>query len=160
MMMKNRACCHNLGHLILRVGVGAGLLYHGIMKLGASEQMMGFVGWAAHKVWLTFLSTDVWFQIARAIEIGAGGALILGIFTPVAAFLGMLVLLFAANSKWWALQKAELDFAYILTLLSLTLTGGGRYSIDGRCKWRKYCKDGKCDDKAMKDGCCGDGGCC
>lgn len=145
--------CISRGLLVLRVAVGAGLMYHGIAKLGANEQMINFVGGAAHKVGLTFLSTDVWFQIARAVEIGGGALLILGLFTQVAAFLGLLVLLFAANSKGRAIARAELDYAYIAMLLTLVMTGAGRFSLDAlickaRCKNDKY-------GSAMKDGCCG-----
>lgn len=132
--MKHSRICRDTGLLILRVGVGAGLLYHGLMKLGAPEQMVTFVGSAAHSVGLTFLSVETWFRIARAAEIVAGVGLILGIFTSAMAALGLIVLLFAANSKGRALQKAEMDFAYIVMLLTLAFAGGGKYSLDGvRC---------------------------
>lgn len=156
--MKHCSNCTSWALLLLRVAVGAGLIYHGVAKLGASEQMINFVGGAAHKVGLTFLSTDVWFQIARAVEIGGGALLVLGLFTKVAAFLGLLVLLFAANSKGRDIQRAEMDFAYIAILLSLVMAGGGRYSLDAlMCKKDKY-NNGMCATDAKND-CCG-GGCC
>jgi len=157
--MKHMWWCRSTGLLILRVGVGAWLLYHGILKLGASEQMVTFVWSAANNVGLTFFSVETWFQIARAAEIVAGIGLILGIFTSLAAVLWLLVLLFAANSKGRSIQKAEMDFAYIIMLVSLAFAWGGKYSLDGllchkHCASESCCSTGGgscCKDKPMME---------
>lgn len=82
----------------IRILLGIAMLYFGGMKIGASPEMMAFVGGAAHKFGLTFLSTTVWFWIAVVGELLAGALLLTGHWAKVGALLTLIIMAFAVNA--------------------------------------------------------------
>lgn len=139
----------DLGLLLLRVGLGAWLVVHGLRKafgwwgggngLEAFERTLAAVGYQ-HAGPLTY--------VAVVVEIGAGVLLVLGLFTPLAAGAAVGYLL---NSLAVAVaaQKVHGYFPYFqpdgheylvsMTVLAaaLTLTGPGRYGFDAGRGWAR-----------------------
>lgn len=122
----------DLGLLILRVGIGAFLMTHGVPKL-----MKGPAGWeglgdSMGMFGIHFLPT-LWGFMAAAAE-GIGGLLlVLGLFFRPATLLVLFTMFVAAYShlsKGDALSKTELSIIYGIAALSLFILGPGRYSID------------------------------
>ena len=107
--------------------------------------MADIVGGAAHSLWLTFLSTEVWFNIVKYVEVIGWAFLVLGLWTCLSALVLFVVMLVATNTKGRSLDKSELELLLAGILLALMFTGGGRYALTG-CRKHKgcHCKDGKC----------------
>ena len=87
-----------------------------------------------------------------AVEMLFGALLLLGLFTRLAAFPLLINILVAmASTKipmlfesgfWKAAHEARVDWSMLLGLLVLSMTGGGRWSIDGvRENWITGDKD-------------------
>jgi putative oxidoreductase len=116
-----------LAPLILRLVLGALLLYHGIDKFDAGiSNVEGF-----------FASNDVpaagfTAPLVAVIEIVVGLALLLGIGTRIAAAIQIVVLVgaLAFVKLPTVLNGGELDLAYIAGLAAIMLLGPGRMSVD------------------------------
>lgn len=127
------------GILIVRLVIGAVFLYHGITKLlMPAAGMMEFVGGAATNMGLTFFSNETWFWIVAIAETVGGAMIVLGLCTRCAATVLGIVMLFAINTKGWALPQAELDYVLLGSLIALLFSGSKRYSLDhAMCKSRE-----------------------
>ena len=143
---KSSACCvlgslatntsMDFGVLLLRLGVGAMMLAHGIPKLG----MLLSGNWAAFQDPLGiggFLS----LLMCVGAEFGCSILIFLGLFTRLAALvliINMSVALFLVlGLSGWGAQ--ELAAIYLLIYLTLFYTGPGKFSLDAR--WlRRDCK--------------------
>ena len=159
MLYKGKRCkCVSTWLLILRVVLGLIFIYHGVTKFN-NPGMADFVGWAAHKVGLTFLSTEVWFNLVKYVEVIGGVFLILGLWTCLAALALFVVMMFAINTKWWSLDKSELDMVIAGALLSLMFTSGGRFALTHKKKCCSSCKGGSCCNCVPGCKCCKDGIC-
>lgn len=117
---KSSACCllgsfstntsMDFGVLLLRLGVGAMMLVHGIPKLG----MLISGNWAA-------------FQD----PLGIGN--FLSLLLCVGAEFGCSILIFLGLSGWGAQELAAI---YLLIYLTLFYTGPGKFSLDAWWLWR------------------------
>lgn len=122
------------GLLVLRLGMGLVMAYHGYMKVfhGQREMLMqGLVQWGWPKPGL--------FSWLAALSEFLGGILIaLGLFTRVGAFFvlfTMTVAFFKAHGHSFE-KGGELAYLYGIVALALILTGGGCcVSLDSKlCK--------------------------
>lgn len=125
---KSSACCllgsfstntsMDFGVLLLRLGVGAMMLVHGIPKLGIGN----------------FLS----LLLCVGAEFGCSILIFLGLFTRLASLLliiNMCVALFLVlGLSGWGAQ--ELAAIYLLIYLTLFYTGPGKFSLDAWWLWR------------------------
>ena len=75
----------DLGLLILRLGVGAILIAHGLQKAFGLWGGPGLNGWADSLSTMGFKYADILTYVATGGQIAAGVLLVLGLFTPVAA---------------------------------------------------------------------------
>ena len=122
----------DLGLLILRVGIGAFLMTHGVPKLLAGPKMWEGLGGSMGMFGIHFLPTFWGFMAAAAEGIG-GLLLVLGLFFRPATLLVLFTMFVAAYShlsKGDPLSKAELSIVFGIAALSLFIMGPGRYSID------------------------------
>lgn len=113
--------------LVLRLVLGALLLYHGIDKFDTGiSNVEGF--FASNDVPAAGLAAP----LVAVVEIVVGLALIVGLGTRIAAAVQIVILLGAlAFVKLPAILGAgELDLAYIAGLAALMLLGPGRFSVD------------------------------
>lgn len=142
-MFKGKKCV-STWLLVLRVVLWLVFIYHGIMKFN-NPGMADFVWWAAHKLWLTFLSTDMWFNIVKYTEVIVWAGLILGLWTCLCAFILFIVILVAINTKWRSIDKSELGMVVAGSLLALMITWGGRYALIcnrwGKCNQCNQCNN-------------------
>lgn len=139
----------DLGLLVLRVAVGGTILLHGLQKFGLFDgpglgalpgmlEQMGFTGPTTVLAWALALT-----------EVGAGAALIVGLFTPLAAA-GVLGVM--ACATWLeraggyfpevTADGAALGGYYFPVLvgagaLALLFTGAGRIALDLPTPWRR-----------------------
>jgi putative oxidoreductase len=115
----------DLASIILRLAVGSAFMIHGYPKLGRNEQGKG---------WMKSMGMPV-ALIAGVVEFFGGLGLILGILTPIIAFLSALWML---STTWLSVTKIkkkyagglEVDITLLLAALALTFLGGGTFSID------------------------------
>jgi putative oxidoreductase len=117
------------GLAVLRVIAGLLLAFlHGIGKIPPQE---GFVGWIGQ---MGFPSPLIWAWLAGLAEFAGGILLALGLLTrPVGlvVFVHFLVVVFVAHAGD-PMGDRELAILFGVIALSLSLTGPGRYSLDGR----------------------------
>ncbi|TAN29988.1 MAG: DoxX family protein [Castellaniella sp.] len=124
----------DLGKLVLRLGLGALLLLHGISKLH------GGVDWITGMVAARGLPGFVAYGVYIG-EIVAPILIILGIYARIGGLIVAINMLFAlglahmkdlfvlGKSGGWAL---ELQGLYLVSGLVILLIGAGRYSLSGR----------------------------
>lgn len=122
------------GPLVLRVALGVAFIAHGYPKL---FKMLGGVA-----AWFDSISIrpgKFWALVVGVVEFFGGTALVLGIFTQLAALLVAVVMLVAmAKVKWGSTKFVEteragweLDLIYFAAALSLVVTGPGAYALGG-----------------------------
>lgn len=119
----------SFGPSVIRLMLGGLFLLHGIDKFrGGRSGVEDFV--ASSGVPAAGLAAPA----AAVAEVLLGGALILGLFTRLAA-VGLALVLVGAitwvKADGGILGSSELDLAYLAGLLGLVLLGPGRLSIDG-----------------------------
>src|SRR5256886_14890723 len=117
----------DLASIILRLAIGSAFMIHGYPKLKQSEQGKG---------WMKSMGLPTaLIPFAGVVEFFGGLGLILGILTPVIAFLSALWML---STTWLSVTKIkkkyqgglEIDITLLLAALALTFLGGGTFSID------------------------------
>ena len=143
--VKVRRGTLGLGLFVLRAVVGATLLVHGLQKLTGLWNGPGLDGFEA-------TLRDAGYQqpaalaIAGAVgEIAAGGLLVLGLLTPIAAAVIVAIMVNAVLFKhelepglqYFATESSGFEYEVLLVAcaVALTLTGPGRIAIDGRRRW-------------------------
>ncbi|WP_284225144.1 DoxX family protein [Mycobacterium antarcticum] len=127
----------DLGLLVLRIAVAATMLQAGLMKafdFATTTQFMASGGWRMP----TFAA-----YLVTATEIAGGGALLLGLLTPLAAcgVIAAMICAWAVNvsgGAFWS-QPFNVPFLVAFAATALLFTGAGRYSVDakvfGRPRW-------------------------
>ena len=118
---------------ILRVVLGAAFIVHGYPKL-FTPFFSGFAGWLES---IGFKPGKFWALVVGVVEFFGGIALILGIFTQLAAALIAVNMLVAmAKVKWGKVKFVEteksgweLDLIYFAVAVSILLTGPGAWAI-------------------------------
>lgn len=134
MVFSHRYRFHNLGLLLLRVGLGVMFMLHGYPKLVGGPAAWVGVGGVMGTVGLGF-APAFWGLLAALAEFGGGLLLGLGLGFRLACF-GLLVTM--AMATVMHLSKGEDFSAYSHALesafvfLGLLLAGPGRYSLDER----------------------------
>ncbi|MFZ5432623.1 MAG: DoxX family protein [Calditrichota bacterium] len=119
--------------LWLRVTAGLGLMIHGWLKLS-----QGVAVWADKAVVpLGFPVPMVFAWLAVATEVIGGFFLILGLWTRFSALMATILLCVAAFGRGAGLPyispgnpSKELALAYLVVVVSLLMTGPGRFSVD------------------------------
>lgn len=134
-----KTCCNkSFGILIIRLLIGGLFLYAGIMKIGMADQMIPFVGGAAHAIGLTFLSMTAWYWIVTVAEILAGALFVIGLFTRFASLLVVIIMLVAMNTMGRGWMQIQIPFMLMVIAIALFTSGPGKYSVSafGNCtRW-------------------------
>jgi putative oxidoreductase len=138
----------HLGLLILRVGLGAVLLAHGLQKLFGWWGGQGLNGFKNSLSDAGYQHADILTYCAAGGEIAAGVLLVLGLFTPLAAA-GALAYLTNSVLAGISAQHNGRSFPYFLpsgheyeiTLIvmaaAVILIGPGRYGFDAGRGWAR-----------------------
>ncbi|GAA3947654.1 DoxX family protein [Hymenobacter algoricola] len=131
-LFENRYRTHDLGLLLLRIGIGVMFTIHGYPKLMGGPEEWTQVGGAMKSVGIHFAPT-FWGLMAAIAEAVGGQLLALGLFFRLACGLLLITMLIAAlmhlsagdgfNAYSHALESTIL-------FLSLLLIGPGRLSLD------------------------------
>ena len=123
--------------MLLRVGVGLALMPHGAQKLFG---WFGGYGLEGTGQWMASIGLQpglLMAALAGAAEFFGGLALLLGLLTRPAAALTAFTMLIAVfsvhigNGFFMANNGYEYAFVLLVAALSLLVSGGGRYSVDG-----------------------------
>ena len=118
--------------LVLRLGFGAGMVYHGFGKV-FGESMPYLIN-GVSQLGFPFPAFFAW---SAAIAEFVGGAMLMaGALTRVSAvFIGitMFVAAFGAHLHD-PFAKKELALAYLVVATAIYFSGAGRYSVDARLK--------------------------
>lgn len=154
--MKNYPICSKVVWVI-RILLGAVMLYFWIMKFSADADMIAFIWWAAHGMWLTFLSLTTWFWIATIGEILAWLMLLFGWHTKWGAILALIIMFFAYSATGWDIIGNYKSLIVTIASLVILFSGSGDWAIcpeDGCCSkkwwyslWWWGCCGGWCHDK-------------
>lgn len=132
--MKNCALCGKVTGVI-RILLGAAMIYFGASKFGAWPEMQAFVGGAAHNLGLTFLSVGVWFWIAMIAEIVVWLMLIVWFKTRLAAVVTLVIMVFAYSATGWDILWNTNALIVSLASLIVLWKWTGAWAVCG-CKWR------------------------
>jgi len=123
--------CRDIGLLILRLGVGAMFMVHGIPKIIAGPELWGKVGGAMGNFGIHFWPT-VWGFLAALSEGGGGLLMILGLFFRPAMALMFITMTVAATHHLTAgdgVQIASHAIEAGTVFLSLIFIGPGKYTL-------------------------------
>lgn len=122
----------NTGLLILRVGLGAMMMVHGLPKIMGGPEMWAGLGGSMKVVGISFLPT-FWGLMAALAEGMGGFLLLLGLFfRPVNMLLAftMLIAALVHFGKGEGIMGASHAIEVGIVFLSLIFTGPGKYSVD------------------------------
>ncbi len=121
----------DLGLLILRLGVGVMLIYHGFPKIMGGPQVWDGLGKAMGVFGITFLP-KFWGFMAAFAECFGGVALILGVLTAPFCILLVIDMIVASAmhiSKGEGLMVASHAIELGIVFLALIFIGPGKYKI-------------------------------
>lgn len=137
----------HLGLLVLRVGLGAVLVAHGLQKIFGWWGGEGLAGFKNSLAGAGYQHADVLTYCAAGGEIAAGVLLVLGLFTPIAgagalAYLinGVLTDMSAQHSKsfpFFLPDGHEYEITLIVMSAAVILVGPGRYGFDAGRGWAR-----------------------
>ena len=127
----------NLGILLLRVGLGIDFLLHGSQKLFGAFGGMGIGGTAGFFGSLGANPPGLWAVVVGLVEFLGGAALVLGIFSRIAAVaisidMVMAIVLFNWSHGFFTETRTggwEFDLVLLVALLGIALVGPGSLSI-------------------------------
>ncbi len=144
----DRRGTQDLGLLILRLGVGAILIAHGLQKAFGLWGGPGLNGWEDSLSTMGFKYADILTYVATGGQIAAGVLLVLGLFTPVAAAGALAYLVTGLLAEAMAAHE-DARLASFLTdgheykvflacaVAAIVLTGPGRYGFDAGRGWAR-----------------------
>lgn len=136
----------NFGLLVLRLGLGAVLIAHGLQKLFGWWGGSGVNSFKNSLSDVGYQHADILAYVSAGGETVAGLLLVLGLFTPIAAA-GALAFLINGLMATVSAQPHKNTFAYFLpdgheyqiTLIvmavAIILSGPGRYGLDAGRRW-------------------------
>ncbi len=138
----------HLGLLILRVGLGAVLVAHGLQKLFGWWGGQGLNGFKNSLSDIGYQHADILTYCAAGGEIAAGVLLVLGLFTPLAAAGALAYLtnsllagLFAQHNSrsfpFFLPNGHEYEITLIVMATAVILVGPGRYGFDAGRGWAR-----------------------
>ncbi|GGC10296.1 oxidoreductase [Marinobacterium zhoushanense] len=136
---KLMATHNGLSPLILRVPVGIVLIPHGAQKLFG---WFGGGGLQGTGRWMASIGLEpgmLMALLAGSMEFFGGIALLIGLLTRLVglalAFQMLIAILFVHLGKGLFVSEGGWEYALVLLAagLSLMVSGGGRFSVDGRC---------------------------
>ncbi len=131
-MCKKGWCCNkDAGLLALRIGVGGIFIMTGYMKVSDLPATVGFFA--------TLGFAPFWAYLVSFVELLGGIAVLLGVFTRIAAKLLTIVMIVAIYKTWGNVAVVLTPISVFFSTLTLVLAGGGAYSLMG-----KLCGCGKC----------------
>jgi len=127
----------NISLLLIRLTVGIILFLHGLQKV------FGLFGGTGLKNWNTYLKKSFNLHefvgyISAFTEMIFGFFLIIGLFTRVSSIIMIVFMLFATFMVHWKngffITKNGYEYCLliIVCLLSITIMGGGEYSVDSK----------------------------
>ncbi|QHS54999.1 DoxX family protein [Mucilaginibacter sp. 14171R-50] len=122
----------NTGLLILRVGLGAMMIFHGYPKLTGGTEMWAGLGSSTQYVGIHFWPV-MWGFLAAITETLGGFLILIGFAFRPAAFFLMLNLVVAAAThlgKGDGLDGAAHAIELAFVFAGLTFVGPGKYSVD------------------------------
>ena len=136
----------HLGLLILRVGLGATLIAHGLQKLFGWWGGSGLHGFKNSLSDVGYQHADVLAYVSAGGELVSGTLLVLGLFTPIAAagalaFLinGLLATVSARphthTFTYFLPDGHEYQISLIVMAVAVILAGPGRYGLDAGRGW-------------------------
>lgn len=143
----DRRGTQDLGLLLLRLGVGALLIAHGLRKVFGWWGGSGLNGFHSILDQRGFKYADILTYVGVTAELGTGVLLVLGLLTPLAAA-GALALVInvllsdMVNDKpnryaiFWP-DGHEFELLLILALIAIILVGPGRYGFDAGRGWAR-----------------------
>lgn len=147
-VVDDRRGTTDFGLLLLRVGLGALLLMHGLATFFQFGGAPGLADLEATFADNNYAYAGIVAAIIPTVQIVAGGLLILGLATPLGAALALAISAFmtmfevATGDHGWNIlaQGAEpvrLQLALTVAALALQFTGPGRYGIDFSRGWAR-----------------------
>ncbi|MDP1819682.1 MAG: DoxX family protein [Acidimicrobiales bacterium] len=125
----------NLALLVLRCGIGAVMLAHGINHIFGGGKIAGTGRWF-ESLGMKPGVVHAWF--ASIAEVGGGALLVLGLLTPVgaAAVVGTMLVAWITNHRgngFFIFRPGE-GWEYVMTLtlvgFAVAILGGGEWSLD------------------------------
>jgi putative oxidoreductase len=138
----------DLGLLLLRAGMGALLIAHGLQKAFGWWGGQGLGGFKDSLAGMGYQHADILTYAAAGTEIGAGALLVLGLFTPLAAAAalaylvnGLLAGIAAAKESgyfsFFLPDGHEFEITLIVVTAAIILIGPGRYGFDAGRGWAR-----------------------
>ena len=144
----HRRGTQHLGLLILRVGLGAVLVAHGLQKLFGWWGGQGLNGFKNSLSDIGYQHAGILTYCAAGGEIAAGVLLVLGLFTPLAAagalaylinsvLAGMSAQHGARSFPFFLPDGHEYEITLIVMAAAVILVGPGRYGFDAGRGWAR-----------------------
>ncbi len=124
---------YNIGHFILRVGIGLIFIFHGYPKISGGTEKWLWLGSQMKYFGITFAPV-FWGFMAACAEFFGGICLTVGFYTRIAAFFiagVMVVALIMHLNKGDDFTTFSHPLSNLIIMISLMLMGGGMWSLYG-----------------------------
>lgn len=125
--MQSRQSNLDIGLFIIRFAVGIVFLLHGLDKASDITSVVSFFSNIGLAPFMAYIVTGL--------EIIAGAAMIIGLYEQIAAFIIVIIMLFAIYLVKYPqgfLGGYEFDLLLLLVALGIGLTGPGKYALRTR----------------------------